>query len=786
MLGKGWFPDQLGGLNRYYRGLILALPEAQGLLVGPARDAPSRVEAVGSHGAGLGARLTGLVRSARSLAADAELIDAHFALYALPALVLPRLRRAPLVAHFHGPWAEENVAVGDRSRLRHGLRHGLEAAVYRRADLAVSLTGAFRRQLVEGYGVSPWRTAVIAPGVDVEAFSPGDRAAARASLGVPATGFVACCARRLVPRMGIDVLLRAWARELAGTAEAHLLVAGEGEERGRLERLVAELGLQDSVRLLGRIGEAELLTLYRAADVNVVPSLALEGFGLVVLEAAACGTPSIVTDAGGLPEAIAGLGASLVVPAGDAEALADRLARAREGDVPDRAATRAWAEARDWESVAAAHRRLYTARISPRGPDRPKVVVLDHTAKLSGGELALVRLLPVLDVEAHVILAEDGPLVARLHAAGISVEVMALPERTRGLHRERVSGGALPLRAALDTIRYTVRLACRLRRLAPDVVHANSLKAGVYGTSAARLAGIPAVWHVRDRIATDYLPRPAVVLVRALTRVLPTVVVTNSETTRLTLPRRVNSVVVPSPISSPAGSGRPESAPAERPADDATPFEAVMVGRLAAWKGQDVFLRAFARAFPDGPETARIVGGALFGADELAYAESLEALARELGLAERVVFRGHRDDVGAELREAGCLVHASLTPEPFGQVVLEGMAAGLPVIASRGGGPAEIITDGADGLLFTPGSEAELAERLQLVAGDPALRARLGDAGRARAREFAPERAGERMIAAYALALTSAPSWHRGRRGGRSGRRGGGEPRPGADSIADR
>ncbi len=746
MLGKGWFPDQLGGLNRYYRELLLALPEAHGVVVGPATGAPSRVTATATHSTPLPLRLAHLLRSARGRAGEAELVDAHFALYALAPLVLSGLRRTPLVAHFHGPWADENVAAGDASRIRHRVRRALEAGVYRRAGVVIALTGAFRRQLVESYGVSPWRTVVIAPGVDAEAFSPGDRDAARSVLGVADAGFVACCARRLVPRMGIDILLRAWAQGPGGRDNARLLIAGEGEQRGELERLIGELGLGGSVRLLGRVAEDELLALYRAADVNLVPSLALEGFGLVVLEAAACGTPSIVTDAGGLPEAIAGLGESLVVPAGDVAALADRLSRASAGKIPGREATRRWAERQRWEAVAEAHRRLYAARFGDHVPPRPKVVYLDHTAKLSGGELALVRLLRALEaVDAHVILAEDGPLVARLHEAGVSVEVMPLPERTRALGRDRITGAAMPLRSVTDTARYTIRLARRLRRLRPDLVHTNSLKSGVYGTSAARLAGIPSIWHVRDRISPDYLPRAGVALIRWLTRLLPVAVVSNSETTRRTLRRRTNSVVVPSPIESSPVAGSP--VPGERP------LVVVMVGRLAPWKGQDIFLRAFARAFPRGAQTARIVGSPMFGEAEVAFADGLRALARELGIADRVAFRGHRDDVGAELREAHCLVHASRTPEPFGQVVIEGMAAGLAVIASRSGGPAEVITDGADGLLFAPEAVEELAELLVRVDDDPGLRSRLGAAAATRARDYRPEVAAERMMAAYRLAL---------------------------------
>ena len=106
-----------------------------------------------------------------------------------------------------------------------------------------------------------------------------------------------------------------------------------------------------------------------------------------------------------------------------------------------------------------------------------------------------------------------------------------------------------------------------------------------------------------------------------------------------------------------------------------------MVGRIAPWKGQDVFLGAFAHAFGQGDERAVIVGGALFGEDDCA--RELSRLADALGVGNRVEFRGHRPNVWDELSRIDVLVHASVTPEPFGQVIIEGMAAGVPVIAAQ-------------------------------------------------------------------------------------------------------
>jgi glycosyltransferase involved in cell wall biosynthesis len=110
---------------------------------------------------------------------------------------------------------------------------------------------------------------------------------------------------------------------------------------------------------------------------------------------------------------------------------------------------------------------------------------------------------------------------------------------------------------------------------------------------------------------------------------------------------------------------------------------------------------------------------------------------------------GFREDVWSELATLDIVVHASIVPEPGGQVVLEAMAAGVPVVAADAGGPAEVIEDGVTGLLYPPGNVAALAEALQTLAADEALRARLAEAGRQRVANFAPETVARQVMALY-------------------------------------
>jgi glycosyltransferase involved in cell wall biosynthesis len=161
-----------------------------------------------------------------------------------------------------------------------------------------------------------------------------------------------------------------------------------------------------------------------------------------------------------------------------------------------------------------------------------------------------------------------------------------------------------------------------------------------------------------------------------------------------------------------------------------------MVGRLAPWKGQDVFLRAFAKAFPNGEATAVIAGSAMFGEDE--FAVSVQTLVEGLCVAGRVTLAGFVDDVPALLSDTDVLVHASVLPEPFGQVIIEAMAAGCAVIASDAGGPSEIVTNEIDGLLVRPGDVEALGAALRRLLAGPELRQRLAKAGLERAEDFLP------------------------------------------------
>ncbi|MBM3889663.1 MAG: glycosyltransferase family 4 protein, partial [Verrucomicrobia bacterium] len=150
--------------------------------------------------------------------------------------------------------------------------------------------------------------------------------------------------------------------------------------------------------------------------------------------------------------------------------------------------------------------------------------------------------------------------------------------------------------------------------------------------------------------------------------------------------------------------------------------------RLAPWKGQHVLLEALSQ-LPGAH--ALLVGEALFGEQD--YANTLRELAVKLGIADRVHFLGFRQDIPQLMSLVDVVAHTSVTPEPFGRVLVEGMLARRPVVAARAGGVLEIVEDGVTGLLVAPGDARGLASVLRDLFADPNKARALAEAGYATA-----------------------------------------------------
>jgi glycosyltransferase involved in cell wall biosynthesis len=368
-IGEGWFTEQSGGLNRYYADLITRLPgvgvDVTGLVTGSdevAARSGGTVRAFAPRRASLPVRLGRVRMHARRVLTEQPraLAVAHFALYAAPCLDL--LRGRPLVVHFHGPWAEESRAEG-AGAITARFKHWMEAAVCRRATRFIVLSHAFARVLETCHAVDAGLIRVIPGGVDTVRFTPScTRRDARRRLGWPNDRPIALAVRRLVRRMGLEDLIASVKQARSHVPDLLVLVAGRGPLAEELEARRASEGVLDHVRFLGFVPDEELSLAYRAADLSIVPSVSLEGFGLIVAESLAAGTPVLVTAVGGLPETVEGLAPQCVIHEPGPGALAAAVAAALRGSLPMPAADACIRHARerfDWSVVVERVRAVY-------------------------------------------------------------------------------------------------------------------------------------------------------------------------------------------------------------------------------------------------------------------------------------------------------------------------------------------------------------------------------------------------------------------------------------------
>jgi len=359
-MGNGWYPQEAGGLERMYYHLHRELPahgvKTTGIVVGrPIPDCPT-VHTPATVTAPLGSRLRGVRQAVGDHLSDraTDAVASHFALYAFP--VLDLLQQRPFITHFHGPWAAESAANNAPRQAVEQAKFLIERAVYQRADRCIVLSEAFKRVLVSHYEVSPDRVRRVSGGVDVDTFAVNVTAKeARARLDWPTDRPLVLAVRRLVPRMGLEQLVDAIATVRQDVPDVLVLIAGKGPLHDELQNRIDALKLQDHVRLLGFVPEADLPYAYRAATVTVVPTVRLEGFGLITLESMAAGTPPLVTPTGGLPEAVSSLAPELVLEGATAPAIAEGLAEALQGQrpLPSAAACEAHVRAHhDWPVIA--------------------------------------------------------------------------------------------------------------------------------------------------------------------------------------------------------------------------------------------------------------------------------------------------------------------------------------------------------------------------------------------------------------------------------------------------
>jgi glycosyltransferase involved in cell wall biosynthesis len=377
-----------------------------------------------------------------------------------------------------------------------------------------------------------------------------------------------------------------------------------------------------------------------------------------------------------------------------------------------------------------------------------KALLVNHTSTISGGEHSLLELLRAMPDGVDAVLAcPEGPLAEEAHAIGIRVERLPKTDGSLKLHPWHTAKGVSSLVSSALAIR---RLS---RRHGADVVHANSIRAGLSATLASRLGGPPAVVHVRDCLPEGRVPA-------ATTRFLrrrAAAIVANSSHTLQRFGSPEQGVVVHNPVDTRRfDCARIDRADVRRGLG-LEPDRVVVgvVAQLTPWKGQDDAIRATALLKASGVDvTLLLVGSAKFTTsatrhDNITYVEGLHELARSLDVEREVRFLGERGDI-PEILAALDLVLLPSWEEPFGRAVIEAFAMGVPVVATDVGGTCEIVSEGEDGLLRPPRRPDAWADAIRGLVEAPELLETMGGRARQKAlQRFAPEGHGAAIQAVY-------------------------------------
>jgi glycosyltransferase involved in cell wall biosynthesis len=381
-----------------------------------------------------------------------------------------------------------------------------------------------------------------------------------------------------------------------------------------------------------------------------------------------------------------------------------------------------------------------------------RVLYVNHTAHISGGERSLLELLAGLGRRVRATVATpEGDLSCELRAHGLPVREIpgtAGSLKAHPLHTPRTAGEL-------------ARAAWSVRRIADhdgaDLVHANSIRAGIVAVAAARLGGVPAVVHVRDVLPDGPLTR----LTRAMVAAGASAIVGNSAYTLRRFAEQstdallavAHSAVDLNRLGAAAEMEQREARAGLGIPADRGPVLGV-VAQLTPWKGQDDAVRIAAGLRSAHPGVRLLLAGsAKFVSsstrhDNRAFVRRLRALIEELGLRDRVALLGERTDVPEVLRALDMLLVPSWE-EPFGRAIVEALAVGVPVAATSVGGPREVLRDGVDGLLLPPRHPDAWVAALSQLLSDPGRLAAMTCEGRARATGFSRAAHADRLLSVY-------------------------------------
>lgn len=607
----------------------------------------------------------------------------------LPALIVAALRGRRLIMRVAGDfaWERAQVAFGYAEPLEHFqkdltvppsvfLLRILQRFVYRRADRVI-VPSRYLAGIARGWGVPDARIRVIGNGVHPPKF---EEAIEKRPRRIVAAG-------RLVPWKNFDVLIKAMPKVLEKFPDASLMIVGDGPEETRLRALAGAPMLEKKVKFVGRLKRAEVCQAIAASGVFVLPS-SYEGFSHQLVEAFACGAPVVASRAGGNPEVVEDGKNGLLVPPGDAHALADAVIALLDDPV------------------------FAQMCVKEAGKDLARFSVEAQIRETSDEVLGDGKL-------AVLLVSRDG--TAADPASRTAARMRAYGERVDRLHvvcLAKAPSASVALSERVQVTRVDVRGAWKrpwaIFRAVRDaaeatqarlVVAQDPFEAGALALRAARALRAPLLveehggvflsGHWKEESAKNRLLHPLGLFVLGRASAVRAVSAKIEEDLRTRFPSKPIARI---PVFSEPRACR----------STAKPEAFGYVGRLVPQKNLPGLLWAFRRVAHDLPSARLIIAGS--GPLEA----GLRTLAAETGIAERIDWIAHDEDVDAVYARIGTLVLSSWY-EGWARVVPEAMSCGIPVVMTDVGCAQEVLRNGVEGYVVPVGDDELLAKAMREI-----------------------------------------------------------------------
>jgi glycosyltransferase involved in cell wall biosynthesis len=385
-----------------------------------------------------------------------------------------------------------------------------------------------------------------------------------------------------------------------------------------------------------------------------------------------------------------------------------------------------------------------------------RILFLNSVGYIGGAEKSLIELvsgMPTDRFRSLVVTLGTGPLVEEFKQRGIEALEMPLPPAVLKLSRRQGIKlcwilPVVPLRI-LPLLNRLLRL---IRNRSIDAIHTNGLKAHLLGCLITILSPRPLIWHFRDYPKSGGYS----LIFRSLARIFPSGIIANSRAVKERLGNLTKIKVVYNGIDT--SLFQPGERIDRRPGEFGIKQNDLLIGTIghfAPLKGYDDLIRALPLILEKVPQARLLIAGEAIYPAYLDYKKKLHDLIDRLGIADKIIFTGQRDDLPALLNIFDIFVLPSWS-EGFGRVNLEAMAAGKPVVSTNVGGIPEVIIDGKTGILVPPHDPDGLAEALIRLARDKDLRVRMGIAGIQQARVFSLEKMVSGVVDFYDTLIFSA------------------------------